>query len=216
MAVTHALKVSPLLAALTFGLVARHRRVTLNQAQRNFGPLGDQLSVVQFTYVATTIDWVRVGAGIGLALALIAVRLLTKVVGVALLARVNGTTWRKDALTGLALMPISVFVILLLDGRHGNRDRCPERRLPRASACAKRVDDCLHSGQRIGGIVRQHLGTSATSTAIVAAILAFAPMHFALDRDLGADCDIAGSHPGTAVPRRAGPRPPGSTQLFAR
>ncbi len=54
-------------------------------------------------------------AGIGLALALIAVRLLTKVAGVAALARASGTTWRKGALTGLALMPISVFVILLLE-----------------------------------------------------------------------------------------------------
>jgi Kef-type K+ transport system membrane component KefB len=114
-AITHALKVSPLLAALTFGLVARHRRVMLNQAQRNFGALGDLLSVVLFTYVATTIDWSRVQAGIGLALALIAVRALTKVAGVAALAHASGTTWRKGALTGLALMPISVFVILLLE-----------------------------------------------------------------------------------------------------
>lgn len=114
-AITHALKVSPLLAALTFGLVARHRRVMLNQAQRNFGALGDLLSVVLFTYVATTIDWARVESGIGLALVLIAARLVTKVGGVTLLARASGTTWRKGALTGLALMPISVFVILLLE-----------------------------------------------------------------------------------------------------
>jgi Kef-type K+ transport system membrane component KefB len=113
--ITHATKMSPVLATLTFGLVARHRRLMLNQAQRNFGALGDLLSIVLFTYVATTLDWRRIEAGLGLALVLIAVRLITKVSGVAALARASGTSWRKGALTGLALMPISVFVILLLE-----------------------------------------------------------------------------------------------------
>ena len=36
-AVTYTFRLSPLLATLTFGLVARHRRVTLSQTQRNFG-----------------------------------------------------------------------------------------------------------------------------------------------------------------------------------
>jgi len=36
-AITHVLKLSPVLAALTFGVVARHRRITLSPAQRNFG-----------------------------------------------------------------------------------------------------------------------------------------------------------------------------------
>jgi Kef-type K+ transport system membrane component KefB len=114
-ALTHALKLSPLLAALTFGLVARHRRVILNRTQRNFGVLGDLLCVVLFTYVATTLDWTRVLGGLGLGLTLIAVRMATKVAAVSLLARPSGTTWRKGALTGVALMPISVFVILLLE-----------------------------------------------------------------------------------------------------
>jgi Kef-type K+ transport system membrane component KefB len=114
-ALAHAFKLSPLLAALTFGLVARHRRVMLNQAQRNFGALGDLLSVVLFTYVATTIDWMRVETGIGLALVLIVVRTAAKVGAVAFLSKASATTWHKGALTGVALMPISVFVILLLE-----------------------------------------------------------------------------------------------------
>jgi Kef-type K+ transport system membrane component KefB len=112
--ITHALKFSPLLAGLTFGLVARHRRITLNQAQRNFGALGDLLAVVLFAHVAATVEWPRVMTGLWLALALVGVRLAAKVVGATLLARVSGISWRKGVLTGLAMMPMSVFVILLL------------------------------------------------------------------------------------------------------
>jgi Kef-type K+ transport system membrane component KefB len=114
-ATAHTFKFSPVLAALTFGFVARHRRVVLNQAQRNFGALGDLLAVLLFVFVATTIEWHRVWTGIGLALALIAVRLAAKVFVVGALARVSGTSWRKGVLTGLAMTPISVFVILLLE-----------------------------------------------------------------------------------------------------
>jgi Kef-type K+ transport system membrane component KefB len=110
-----ALRYSPLLATLTFGIVARHRRITLNQAQRNFGALGDLLAVLLFTYVAATIEWPRVAAGLWLGLALIGARLAAKVLGVAALSRASGISWRKGALTGLGMMPISVFVILLLE-----------------------------------------------------------------------------------------------------
>jgi Kef-type K+ transport system membrane component KefB len=114
-AVTHALRLSPVLAALSFGLVARHRRVSLSPTQRNFGVLGDLLAVVLFMFVASTLEWQRVWAGLGLALAIIGARLLAKVIVVGGLARVSGITFRKGVLTGAALMPISVFVILLLE-----------------------------------------------------------------------------------------------------
>jgi Kef-type K+ transport system membrane component KefB len=118
-AITHALKFSPVLATLTFGVVARHRRVSLNQTQRNFGALGDVLAVVLFVFVATTLEWPRVVNGLGLGLALVGVRLATKVASVGAQARASGVSWRKGVLTGLALMPISVFVILLLEqARH--------------------------------------------------------------------------------------------------
>ncbi|NUZ05277.1 cation:proton antiporter [Piscinibacter koreensis] len=114
-AVAHAFRFSPVVAALAFGLTARHRRVALNQAQRNFGALGDLLTVVLFVYVATTIDWQRAWAGLGLAFAIIAVRLLSKTLVVGTLAHVSGTTWRKGFLTGVALTPIAVFAVLMLE-----------------------------------------------------------------------------------------------------
>ncbi|MGQ3051738.1 MAG: cation:proton antiporter [Roseateles sp.] len=114
-AVAHAFKLSPVLAALTFGLMARHRRIAFSATQRNFGTLGDVLTVVLFMFVASTLEWQRVWQGMGLALALIAVRAAAKVAGVTAFARLSGVTPRKGMLTGLAMTPISVFVILLLE-----------------------------------------------------------------------------------------------------
>lgn len=114
-AVTHAFKFSPVLAALTFGLVARHRRVALSHTQRNFGVMGDLLTVVLFFFVATTLEWKQVATGMGLALVLVAARFVAKTIGVAIFSRASGVSWRKGVLTGMALTPLSVFVILLLE-----------------------------------------------------------------------------------------------------
>jgi Kef-type K+ transport system membrane component KefB len=118
-AVTYAVHLSPVVATLAFGLTARHRRVAFSQAQRNFGALGEILTVLLFVFAASTLDWRRVAAGAALALSLVAARLVTKTLGVTAFAHLSGITWRKGALTGLALAPLSVFVILLLEhARH--------------------------------------------------------------------------------------------------
>jgi len=95
--------------------VARHRRVTLSQAQRNFGVMGDLLTVVLFFFVAATLEWRQVASGMPLAMALLAARFVTKTIGVGVFSRLSGVSWRKGLLTGAALAPISVFVILLLE-----------------------------------------------------------------------------------------------------
>jgi Kef-type K+ transport system membrane component KefB len=118
-AITYALGLSPVVAALAFGLAARHRRVAFSQAQRNFGALGELLTVVLFVFAASTLDWRRVWAGALLAVALVLVRLLAKMAGVTAFAHLSGISWRKGALTGVALTPLSVFVILLIEhARH--------------------------------------------------------------------------------------------------
>jgi Kef-type K+ transport system membrane component KefB len=118
-AITYALGLSPVVAALAFGLTARHRRVAFSQAQRNFGALGELLTVVLFVFAASTLDWRRVWAGAALAIALVFVRLLAKTAGVTAFAHLSGISWRKGALTGVALTPLSVFVILLIEhARH--------------------------------------------------------------------------------------------------
>jgi Kef-type K+ transport system membrane component KefB len=117
--ITYALGLSPVVAALAFGLMARHRRVAFSQAQRNFGALGELLTVVLFVFAASTLDWQKVWAGGALALVLVLARLLTKTVGVAAFSHLSGISWRKGALTGVALAPLSVFVILLIEhARH--------------------------------------------------------------------------------------------------
>jgi Kef-type K+ transport system membrane component KefB len=117
--VTYTVRLSPVVATLAFGLTARHRRVAFSQAQRNFGVLGEILTVLLFVFAASTLDWRKVVAGATLALALVAARLVTKTLGVTLFAHLSGISWRKGALSGLALAPLSVFVILLLEqARH--------------------------------------------------------------------------------------------------
>ena len=118
-ALAHALNYSPMIAALACGLVARHRRVTLNQAQRNFGTLGDLLVVFLFVHVAAMLEWQRVADGMAVGMAMVAARAGAKTLGITMLARASGTTWGKGALTAAAMMPFSTFVVLVLeDTRH--------------------------------------------------------------------------------------------------
>lgn len=111
----YGLKLSPLLAALSFGIVARERRVHLTNAQRDFGTAGDLLSVFLFVYIASLLNWADVGAGLLMGLLLIVVRTASKVGCNLVAARLSGITERKGLLTGLALTPMSAFAILLIE-----------------------------------------------------------------------------------------------------
>lgn len=113
--ITYTTQLSPVVATLAFGLTARHRRVAFSQTQRNFGPLGELLTVLLFVFAASTLDWRTVTDGTALALAVVVVRMITKTVGVTAFSELSGISWRKGALTGMALAPVSVFVILLLE-----------------------------------------------------------------------------------------------------
>jgi len=117
-ALAQSLRMSPVLAALTFGFVTRHRRVTLGQAQRNFGALGDMLTVLLFVFIGATVAWPRIAAGIGTAFAILGARLAAKLVGVTLFAHASGTSWRKGLLSALALSPMSVLVLAMLVRTH--------------------------------------------------------------------------------------------------
>jgi Kef-type K+ transport system membrane component KefB len=65
--------------------------------------------------MASALEWQIVKGGFWLALALMAARSAAKTIGVVAFARVSGITWRKGLLTGMALTPLSGFVILLLE-----------------------------------------------------------------------------------------------------
>lgn len=112
---THNLKLSPVLATLTFGIVSRHGRMVFNASQRGFGILGDLLSLFLFVFIAATIEWKRVIAGAGLGLAILLVRQGAKIVGISIFAHISGISLKKGLLTGMTMAPISVFVILILE-----------------------------------------------------------------------------------------------------
>lgn len=114
-ALAHSLKLSPVLVALTFGLSVRHRRIALNASQRGFGLLGDLMSVLLFVFIASTVQWQQVLAGMGLGLLIIAVRQIAKTVGIGLFAHASGISWRKGLIIGTATIPLSAFVILVLE-----------------------------------------------------------------------------------------------------
>lgn len=109
------LYLSPLLAALAFGVVARERRIMLSHAQRNFGALGDVLSVFLFVFIGSLLSWNGLFAGLVLGIAVLAARSAAHTLVNMSVARASGTTFRKGALTGLALMPMSAFALLLLE-----------------------------------------------------------------------------------------------------
>ncbi len=111
----YGLMLSPLLAALTFGIVARERRVHLTSAQRDFGTAGDLLAAFLFVYIASLLNWGDVQATFVLGVVLILARAFTKVVCNVAAARLSGISERKGMLTGLALTPMSAFAILLIE-----------------------------------------------------------------------------------------------------
>lgn len=110
-----ALHLSPLLAALAFGAVARERRVVLSPAQRNFGTLGHLLGVFLFVYIGTLLPWRGLFAGLLFSVAVLALRTGAHTLVNVGIARISGTTFAKGALAGVALMPMSAFALLLLE-----------------------------------------------------------------------------------------------------
>lgn len=114
-ALAHSLKLSPVLSALIFGLTARHHRIVLKTSQRGFGALGDLLSILLFVFIASTLEWQQVSAGIALGLAIISVRQIAKMTGISLFSHFSGVSLRKGLLIGMATTPVSAFVILMLE-----------------------------------------------------------------------------------------------------
>ncbi|SCK26602.1 cation:proton antiporter [Vogesella sp. LIG4] len=113
-ALTNSLQLSPILSTLVFGLVTRHYRLVLSPSERGFGILGKFLSVLLFVFIASTLEWSLIKTSLLTGGLLVLVRGAAKVSGVALFSRISGTNWRKGVLVGLAMMPNSAFVILLL------------------------------------------------------------------------------------------------------
>lgn len=113
--VTHSLHFSPVLATLIFGLMARHHRNVRHQTQPNFGVLGEVLVIVLFVHIGSRLQLDTLLDGAMLAGAVLLTRYVIKGGSVLAFARVSGLSLRKGLLTGLALMPMASFSILLLE-----------------------------------------------------------------------------------------------------
>lgn len=113
--VTHSLHFSPVLATLIFGVMARHYRNVRHQTQPNFGILGDLLVIVLFAHIGSRLQIDTLLDGALLAGAVLLTRYLIKSASILAFARLSGLSLRKGALTGLALIPMASFGILLLE-----------------------------------------------------------------------------------------------------
>jgi Kef-type K+ transport system membrane component KefB len=114
-AITYSSGLSPVLATLAFGLTARHRRVTFTRTQRNFGAIGELLTILLFVFAVSTLSWANVVNGGLLAFVLLLARFAVKTAGVAAFSHLSGISWKKGLASGMALAPMSVFVVLLLE-----------------------------------------------------------------------------------------------------
>jgi hypothetical protein len=72
------------------------------------------LSVFLFVFIGSLLSWTGLFAGLALGAAVMGLRTGLHIVVNVSVARVSGTTFRKGAWTGLSLMPMSAFALLLL------------------------------------------------------------------------------------------------------
>jgi Kef-type K+ transport system membrane component KefB len=118
-------KLSPLLALLVAGMVARHQMRHALTVEPQLGSAGAVLSVllmiclgVLLTLDGFTVWWPWV-------IAIIVARLLGKGLVVALLARPSGLGWRQAAALTLALQPMSSLAVLLATDSFGWTSQFP-------------------------------------------------------------------------------------------
>lgn len=112
---SQALGLSSIVVSLVFGMVVRSQGVILAARHRDFGVMGELLSLFLFVFVAATLNINAVLAGMGLAALIILARVGSTVLVTTGLATLSGSTYQKGALVGLAMAPMSAFVILLLE-----------------------------------------------------------------------------------------------------
>ncbi|WP_342616259.1 cation:proton antiporter [Rhodoferax sp. GW822-FHT02A01] len=133
-ALTYGMRLSPVLAALTYGVHARHRRMVLNSSQRGFGALGELFSILLFVFISSRLTWPQVVAGASLGLAFILARQCAKILGIGLFSHASGIHWRKGLLIGLACAPTPAFVILVLEQTNSLSSKMVDQLIPLATA----------------------------------------------------------------------------------
>lgn len=104
---------SPLLALLAAGMVARSRMRHRLTVEPQLGTLGASLTVLLFVCIGLLFDFGGLLAVWPWVLAIIVARLAGKALAVALTARASGLGWRQAGALTLALQPMSGLLVLL-------------------------------------------------------------------------------------------------------
>lgn len=124
LSVTRMLGWSTLLAPLLAGTLLRLRSARPRSWPRHFGTAGGVLVVLMFLIIGLSLTPAIFVAGGTMALAVIAARLLAKLVGTALFGRLSGASVRQTLSLGLALNPVSgVSYVLALSFVDLDQDR---------------------------------------------------------------------------------------------
>jgi Kef-type K+ transport system membrane component KefB len=104
---------SPLLALLVAGMVARSRMRHALMVEPHLGSAGAALNVVLFICLGILLTLDHIGSLWAWVLAIIAARMLGKGLAVGMLARHSGLGWRQAGALILALQPMSSLAVLL-------------------------------------------------------------------------------------------------------
>jgi Kef-type K+ transport system membrane component KefB len=104
---------SPLLALLVAGIVARARMRHALTVEPQLGSAGAALAVVLFVCLGLLLTLDQLLVLLPWVAAIVGARALGKLIGVAMLARPSGLGWRQTGALALALQPMSSLAVLL-------------------------------------------------------------------------------------------------------
>jgi Kef-type K+ transport system membrane component KefB len=113
-AAARALGLSPLLALLAFGVLARHWVGWLRVLPHQFALISSITAVVLFALIGASLDFGALGQAALPAAALIVARLVAKWLASVATASPSGLSQQKGSLLGLALLPMSGLAIVLV------------------------------------------------------------------------------------------------------
>jgi Kef-type K+ transport system membrane component KefB len=108
------LGLSPILAALFFGLIVRGTDRTHHVLSHQTSETGAVLTLAYFILVGASLSWIESWALLGVAAAAATARLLAKVVANTAIAPLAGLSFAKGALVGVALAPLSSLALTLI------------------------------------------------------------------------------------------------------
>jgi Kef-type K+ transport system membrane component KefB len=114
-----ALELSPLLALLTFGVLARRRVRWLRVLPSQFATISSTMAVVLFALIGASLAPASLGRVAIAAAALVGARLAAKWVAIVATAAPSGISLRKGSLLGLGLAPMSGLAIVLVQDVSG-------------------------------------------------------------------------------------------------